>query len=182
MLTPGKRFGKVVQTAYLVPDIDAAMEHWVHHAGLGPFTCYRNIELDSTFEGRTLELQIHEALAYAGDLQIQLVQSLNPAEEATPYQRDIGNGRYGLHHLAFFSEDIDRDIETARAQGFERVCVMRGKDGHRYAYCGSAVLGEVWIEFLEVYPQLTEIFASGIAAAEDWDGSDPIRNIEYADL
>lgn len=178
----GQGFGKMVQVAYLVEDIDAAMAHWLQIAGLGPWTCIRRIRLDSIFEKKEIELVIHEALAYMGDLQIQLVQSLNPPGDSTPYRAWLDQGRFGVHHVAFFSEDIEADITRAEAQGFERTCEMRSADGHRYFYCRSKAMPEVWIELLEVYPLLTQIFEEGIATAASWDGRDPIRNIEYAEL
>ncbi len=182
MLSVGQGFGRVVQVAYLVEDIDAAMQHWLAQAGLGPWTCFRNIELDAVYEGRDLSLRIHEGLAYMGDLQIQLVQSLNDPSQPTPYQEYLAAGRFGVHHMAFFSKDIDADVTRARSQGFERTCSMKDKAGYRCYYCQSTALPDVWIEFLEVYPYLTKIFEDGMAAAAAWDGSNPIRNIEYADL
>lgn len=178
----GKRFGPVVQVAYLVPNVDDAMEQWVRQAGIGPWTCIRNIELDAIYEEKPLVLRLHEALSYAEGLQIQLVQSLNDPAEATPYRSSIEQGRYGLHHVAFFSTDIDADVATAEAQGFERTCEMQSGDGHRYFYCRSRFLPDTWFEFLEVYPLLTKIFEEGIADAAQWDGRDPIRNVEYAQL
>ena len=186
MISIGQGFGRIVQVAYLVEDIDVAMQHWLANAGLGPWTCFRNIELDTTFDGRDegkpFRLHIHEALAYMGELQIQLVQSLDPPEEVTPYQSYVQSGRWGVHHVAFFAEDVDAAVAQARRQGFDRICAMRDKGDYRYYYCQSAAMPEVWIEFLESYPGLHEIFENGIAAAADWDGQDPIRNFEYADL
>jgi hypothetical protein len=182
MLPIGKGFGPVVQVAYLVEDIDAAMKHWLEQAGLGPWTCFRNIELDTRFDGREFTLHIHEALAYMGDLQIQLVQSLDPPETVTPYQEALNAENWGVHHMAFFADDIDSTIERARQQGFERTCSMRDKGGYRYYYCQSKMMPAVWIEFLESYPGLHTIFEEGIAAAAAWDGSQPIRNFEYKDL
>lgn len=178
----GRGFGRVVQVAYLVEDIDLAMERWLAQAGLGPWSCFRHIELESVFDGEPLTLRIHEALAYMGDLQIQLVQPLHTASEHTPYQENLQLGRWGMHHMAFFSEQIDADVARARDQGFERTCEMRDLSGHRYFYCQSKTMPEVWIEFLEVYPKLREIFETGIGDAARWDGRDPIRNFEYADF
>jgi methylmalonyl-CoA/ethylmalonyl-CoA epimerase len=175
-------FGRIVQVAYLVEDIDAAMQHWLEHLGLGPWTCIRNIRLETTYAGHEMELAIHEALAYVGDLQIQLVQSLNPPDEPTPYREWLDAGRVGPHHIAFFSSDIDADLERACAQGFERTCVMQSADGHRYVYCRSTTMPEVWIELLEVYPLLERIFEDGISEAAVWDGTDPIRNVDYSTL
>jgi len=182
MSTIGSGFGRIVQVAYLVDDIEAAMAHWLAQAGLGPWTWFRNIELDTTFDGRDFTLHIHEALAYMGDLQIQLVQSLDPVETVTPYQEAIRAGRFGVHHTAFFADDFDATLARAQAQGFERTCRMTDKAGFRYAYCQSSTMPDVWIEFLESYPALHTIFEEGIAAAASWDGADPIRVFEYADL
>ncbi len=178
----GQGFGRVVQIAYLVEDIDASMEHWLRHAGLGPWTCFRNIELDTEFDGRRFTMHIHEALAYMGPLQIQLVQSLDDPATTTPYRDFVTAGRWGVHHVAFFAEDIDAAVDQAKRQGFERLCAMRDKGGYRYYHCQSGSMPDVWIEFLESYPALHEIFEQGIAAAADWDGRDPIRNVDYADL
>ena len=175
-------FGEVIQVAYLVEDIDVAMEQWLVSFGLGPWTCFRNIELATKFDGKVMTLHLHEALAYMGQLQIQLVQSLDSPEKNTPYREFIEEGRWGVHHLAFFSEDIDSDVEKAKRQGFGRLCEMRDLNGYSYYYCQSTAMPDVWIELLEVYPVLKEIFVQGIAESAAWDGSNPIRNIQYADI
>ena len=165
MSATGQPFGRIVQVAYLVDDIEVAMRHWLEQAGLGPWTWFRNIELDTEFDGRSFTMRIHEALAYMGDLQIQLVQSLDSINTVTPYQDALKAGRFGVHHTAFFAEDFDATLARARAQGLERTCTMRDKAGFRYAYCQSKSMPDVWIEFLESYPALHTIFEDGIAAA-----------------
>lgn len=179
----GQRFGQVVHVAYLVPDIDVAMRDWTRQLGIGPWTCIRDIELDSTYNGEPLTLQIHEALAYAGNLQIQLVQSLNDPSVPTPYQARVRAGQWGMHHVAYFSDDVDRDVAAAVGQGFGDVCEMRSPDGHRYYYLRSQEsTTELWIEFLEVFSLLSDIYAQGIAETASWDGSDPFRNLDYRSL
>jgi hypothetical protein len=183
MITVGKRFGQVVHVAYVVEDIDKAMTEWLAGLGVGPWTCIRNIELESVYCDKALTLRLHEALAYAGTLQIQLVQCLNSAEEPTPYQARQQRGTWGLHHVAYFSKDIDRDVAIAEAQGFGSACEMQSKDGHRYFYMRAQNPStEVWIEFLEEFPLILDIYKEGIAETASWDGADPIRNLEYADL
>jgi Glyoxalase/Bleomycin resistance protein/Dioxygenase superfamily len=176
----GRRFGQVVHVAYLEPDIDVAMDDWLRQLGVGPWTCIRDIELDASYNGEPLDLRIHEALAYAGTLQIQLVQSLNDLATPTPYQSRVKANQWGLHHVAYFSDDIDRDVAAAVAQGFGDVCEMRSGDGHRYYYLRSQEsTTELWIEFLEVFPLLSDIYAQGIAETATWDGTNPVRNLDY---
>ncbi|MFK7898514.1 MAG: VOC family protein [Myxococcota bacterium] len=178
----GQSFGRIVQVAYLVEDIETAISNWLAQAGLGPWTWFRNIELETDFDGQNFTMHIDEALAYMGNLQIQLVQSLDPVETATPYQEHLRARRFGVHHSAFFAEDFDATLAQAQAQGFERTCLMRDKAGFRYAYCQSSSMPDVWIEFLESYPFLTKIFEEGIAAAANWDGTEPVKVFEYKDL
>ena len=178
----GAGFGKVLHVAYLVPDLDAGVAEWIRHAGVGPWTCFRNIDLEATYLGKPFRLKIHEALSYIGDLQIQLVQSLNAPEIETPYSNLLRSGRYGMHHMAFLSRDIDAAIARADAQGFEAACKMQSADGHRYYYCRSRTLPDVWFEFIEEFPLLTQMVSEGIARSANWDGSNPVTNIEYADL
>ena len=177
----GQRFGQVVHVAYLVPDIDVAMRDWTRQLGIGPWTCIRNIELDSTYKGEPLNLLIHEALAYAGTLQIQLVQSLNDPSVDTPYRDRVTAGQWGMHHVAYFAEDVDAAVAAALQQGFGDTCEMRGGDGHRYYYLRSLESQtELWIEFLELFPMLSDIYAQGIAETAIWDGTEAFRNVDFS--
>ena len=138
-----------------------------------------HIDLDATLDGRSLRLRIHEANSYIGDLQIQLVQSLNRPDENTPYREFIQSGRWGMHHIAFLSKDARADAARAKEQGFNRQCEMRDPQGFRHFYCQSPEMPELWIEFLQSNPGVDELFASGIAEAAQWDGSGArIRNID----
>ncbi len=183
MAEVGERFGQVVHVAYAVPDIDTAMAEWLAGLGIGPWTCIRNIALESMYCDAPLTLRLHEALAYAGTLQIQLVECLNDPDEPTPYQARQRSGVWGLHHVAYFSDDIDHDIAVATAQGFGSICEMQSKDGHRYCYLRADNSStEVWIEFLERFPLISDLYRQGIAETETWDRTDPIRNVDYSDL
>ena len=85
--------------------------------------------------------------------------------------------------LRYFASPASKAaVERAKRQGFERICAMRDKGGYRYYYCESKAMPGVWIELLESYPALHDIFEQGIAAAANWDGRDPIRNFEYSEL
>ncbi len=178
----GKSFGKIIQTAYLVLNIDEAMEQWVRHAGVGPWMCIRNIKMDAIYQEKPCELLIHEANSFIGDMNIQLVQSLNKKDEPTPYQSYIASNQYGVHHIAFLSSDIDKDVTIAETQGLERVFELRDKFGHRYFYCRSKTMPDVWFEFVEANPFVSLYFEHGIPEAANWDGCNPIRNFEAEEI
>jgi hypothetical protein len=147
-----------------------------------------NLEVESIMNGAEppvaslVRSGVEVCFTNPGTSEMHFVAALDAPDVVTPYQDFVKAGHYGVHHLAFFADDIDETIERATGRGFDRTCAMRDKGGYRYYDCQSRTMPDVWIEFLESYPGLHKIFENGIAAAADWDGRDPISAFEYKDL
>ncbi len=112
------------------------------------------------------------ALAQSGRTQIELI--VQHCDRPSIYRDLIPKGRSGFHHLAVVCGEYERDLAHYQAAGC--ALAMSGLFGDmRFAYVdASAALGCV-IELLEDKPSIREHFAMIARAAEDWDGSDPIR-------
>ena len=163
------RLGNIRQLGYVVEDLDVAVEAWQSKLGVGPWTIMRGITLLCEFEGQASQPQIDIALAYRGDMQIELIQQRNQA--ASPYLRHVQNGLYGLHHTAFLTERIDADTQALQDAGLELVCDIRMPMGGRYVYLRSPVETEhSYIELLEATGMMKQLFASGMQAAASWQG------------
>ena len=163
------RLGKVRQLGYVVEDLDAAVEAWQDKLGVGPWTVMRGITLLCEFEGEASEPQIDIALAYRGDLQIELIQQRNDA--ASPYLKHVQSGWYGLHHTAFLSERIDEDTQALQDAGLKLKCDIRMPVGGRYVYLCSPIESEhSYIELLEATGMMKQLFATGMQAAQNWQG------------
>jgi hypothetical protein len=177
----GGAFGDIRQLGYVVQDLGRAVETWTTQLGVGPWTIIRDITLQSVYRGEPSAPLVDIALAYRGDLQIELIEQRNTAP--SPYRPYIERGHYGLHHTAFLSERIDADVGRAEAAGLEVVCDIRMPMGGRYVYLQSAGLGsQLYVELLEATPMLTQMFAQGIAAAAAWDGSGEPVVVDFAAL
>lgn len=156
------RFGPIRQLGYVVENLDLAVASWRRELGVGPWTIMRNIKLRSLYQGKPSTPCIDIALAYRGDVQIELIQQCNDAP--SPYRARIAAGRYGLHHIAFLCADIAADVRHAEALGWQVVCDIRMPGSGRYVYLQSPGFGDDFhIEFLEASPVMRRIFALGIA-------------------
>ena len=113
--TGTRTWGPVRQIAWLVQDLDAAIRHWMHFAGVGPWTVYRNTSLAGRCRGVDTQVSMHVGLSYQGEVQIELIQVTSATP--SPYQATDGRVLLGMHHVAWLSQDIDADVAEARRRG-----------------------------------------------------------------
>lgn len=171
-------FGEIRQVAYLVPDIEAAMDYWSTVLGVGPWYYNPRVPIKNfVYRGERHEPHNSVALANAGGLQIELLQTRN--DVPSMYRDFIRAGHTGVQHVAYWTESFDADLARAEAAGFT-VC-MGGEVGEngRFVYfderphAGSHP-GTV-IELSEVAGPKGKLFRLIREAAVDWDGRDPVR-------
>ena len=169
------KLGPVMQLAWLPDDFDAALRHWTQTMGVGPFFLLENIKLEEMrYLGNPTDAVFSLALAYWGDVQIELIRPENDAPS-------IYNGEYAvrdrLHHVCLLVDDI-ADAYAACAEHGAKILV-EGKVGESgrviYADPGGGP-GSV-IEILQTQPGTAELFGMIKQAGIDWDGSDPLRKL-----
>jgi methylmalonyl-CoA/ethylmalonyl-CoA epimerase len=172
-------FGTVRQLGYLVPELDPAIDVWTRSLGVGPWTKLVGITLPATYRGAPTTVEMEIALAYRGDVQIELICQRNDAP--SPYRPWIRAGRFGLHHVAHVSADVDADVERGTALGLEVVFDIRMPGGGRYTYLQVPGLGDdVFVELLEATPTILGMFEQGMAAAAAWDGTPSVTAIDLS--
>lgn len=156
------------QVAYFCADVRAAAQ--AHHAafGSGPYFVADNIPVARAVHRGTERLLDHtSAYGQWGEVMIEFVQQNNPGP--SPF-RDLypeGSGRYGLHHVAVFVDDVDAALADFAAQGAP--CAMRAEmnDGFVFAFADtSAALGHM-TELYAPTPSLTGFYAMVADAARD---------------
>jgi len=171
-------FGEIRQVAYLVDDIEAAMDYWANVLGVGPWFYNPRVPIvNYIYRGQRYEPDNSVALANSGDLQIELLQTRN---DVPSMYRDFARaGLSGVQHFAYWTEHFDADLVRAEAAGF-RVC-MSGEVGEngRFVYFETAANDGAWpgtvVELSEVAGPKGRLFKLIREAAADWDGGDPVR-------
>ncbi|MFI6587800.1 VOC family protein [Embleya sp. NPDC050493] len=173
--------GTVDQLGYVVTDLRAAMRHWAENLGVGPFFCFAEAAIPNIYYlGERTPVRIGVALAYSGDLQIELIQQLNP-EAPSAYADFLQQRGEGLHHLGHFVEEGEAAYD-AHVRRFADAGVTpyhngdSGGPGTRFAYFPTEAHGGTVAEVIET-ALYRDFFATIRDAARDWDGRDPVRPV-----
>ncbi|MCX7522532.1 VOC family protein [Microbacterium sp. STN6] len=93
------------QTAFVVRDLDAAVRHWADDLGIGPWNVWtmRPPELhDTVYHGERVAFGLRHAMAFSGDLQIELVQPLEGPSIFTDQLETTGEG---ANHIGAIVDD-----------------------------------------------------------------------------
>jgi hypothetical protein len=168
--------GPIDQLGYVVDDVRAAMDQWTTTLGVGPFYFLPDPPLaELTYRGQPTGARCAVALAYAGALQIELIEPLD--SEPTPYRDFTAAHGTGLHHVGRFVEDFDRALSDYAARGLTPYFSGRGlTERQRFCYFDTETHGGTCAEIVET-AELGAFFDVIKAAADSWDGSDPVRTV-----
>lgn len=160
---------RIVQVAYVVADLDAAILRWHRAFGLGPFVVRRHIVLtDTRYRGEPMPLDISAAHVQSGDLQIELVCQHNP--EPSAFRDMFAPGEEGLHHVAMFPEDYALTVARYAAMGFPVATELITGEGRGAAYIDTRPLTGHMLEVYRVNESLHAFYRFIAEAARGWDG------------
>lgn len=176
--TPPARLGPVHHLAYVVTDLAAMARKWRDLAGVGPFLLLPHVRFD-TFEidGKPAVFDHSAAFAAYGSmfLELQLLHRVDPAPRLPQLRADYPGG---LAHVAYVSEDRAAESARLEAMGMPRVVHARTGGLEIAMHDATDTLGFI-IELHQRCTALTELFDRVRAAAEGWDGSDPLRALTF---
>lgn len=166
-------FGPIYQNGYVVENVDAAINSWVNVLGVGPF--FRaSIELDLyRHRGKESLPVIEVALAYSGELQIELIQQVNDAPSA--YLEFLARHGPGLQHVSVLSRDFDVDVARYRALGYSPLTELKVARMNRAVFYDFPSHAGAVMEVAEDLPAWTKIRHIVRQASIGWDGTEPVR-------
>lgn len=162
-----------MQVCWVVPDLRAAIETWHRTTGAGPFFWFDGVDCtDGRHRGTPAEFPVvTAAIAYAGDLQIELVAQDN--DDPGVFRDMFARGQSGLHHMALVCTDYEAERDAYLGAGAE--LAFEGKVGNsRTCWVDTTPMLGFMVELLEPSPVREKGFAAMRAAAQSWDGVDPI--------
>jgi methylmalonyl-CoA/ethylmalonyl-CoA epimerase len=165
--------GPVMQIAFVPKDFDAAVRYWTENMGVGPFFLMENIQLgDMRYLGEPSDCVFSIAIAYWGDMQIELIRQDNNAPSI--YRGQEGGA---LHHTCVLTDDIENARRIAEESG--ATILVEGKvapDGAVLYVDTGGGPGSI-VEILQMSSGSEGLFAMIKAASVGWDGSDPLRKL-----
>ena len=163
--------GPVMQLAYLVEDLDSAIAQWMS-LGVGPFFVSRDANYkDQLYKGQPVSCRFSLALAYTGELQVELIQLLDDQPSSFSAFKDAHG--YGLHHLGVLTKDIDGDLAKLEGLGHQVVHRMTSPLEVQTAYVDVALPGGASLELIQESPTLEAGFYMMRQMTAEWDGGTP---------
>lgn len=162
------------QVAYVVSEIDVALQYWVEVMNAGPFFKLEHAPLaNQRYRGATgSDVDVTLAMGLSGDLQIELIQQHNDAPSV--FKEFLDEGRHGIHHIGLMPADYAATMDRYHASGLETAfeCDFGGADLAYFDMLDS--LGH-FVELWDNHENFTGLFTMIEEAAKDWNGEDPVR-------
>lgn len=164
--------GPIMQMAYIVPDLDAAIQQWATQMGVGPFAIQRAIEYDvASLDGQNTDLVIDAAFAFWGDMNIELIEQKNDAPSV--FREFVERNGYGLQHVGVMSHDIEGDTQKLAERGIAMRSRLLARSGVETRYFATEFLPGTLLELICATPDINAAFAGLKQAAIHWDGVHP---------
>jgi hypothetical protein len=171
----GQPLGGIAQTAFIVPDLAAAMDHWTRFMGAGPFFAIPSLLVPGQiYRGAASTADITLAMGFTGHMMIELIQPLD--NNPSVYKETIEKRGYGFHHVGIAFEDAEAASRDYQARGWHEAYRARVPTGGEVIYLDNGRgAAEGFIELLPVTPGMDATFTRFWEASRNWDGSDPVR-------
>jgi glyoxalase/bleomycin resistance protein/dioxygenase superfamily protein len=170
----GQPRGGVVQMAYVVPDVRAAIASWVADLGVGPWFLLEHFTgVDAVYRGEPSRADVAIAMAFAGHVQIELIQPLD--DHPSVYRETVEQRGYGFHHVGLATDDLAASVAEREAAGATVAFRAGVPTGGTVVYLDGGAALPGFVELIEGTAGMDEVFTRYWRASVDWDGSDPVR-------
>jgi hypothetical protein len=162
MLSFGQPVGGIVQIAYTVKDIERGMRDYTERLNVGPwFVTGPFVPARGFYRGQPTDMSLTLAVAYSGHMMVELIEQHD--DKPSVYQETIKTKGYGFHHWGMCSRSFDARFSDVSPRGVRIVYVDTTRD----------LPG--MLEIIETTDALEAIYHSYFAAAQGWNGEDPVR-------
>ena len=175
-MIPAMRNHHYMQLCWVVPDLEAAIDNWVRTTGAGPFFLFEELHFeDSLYRGAPADIQpCRAAIGQLGEMQIELIE---PCTDGPGIWTDVvPRGKSGLHHAGLYCSDYAAERAACLAAGadlaFEGLMM-----GAKTCYIDTVSTLGFMTELITANAIADQVFAAFRAAAEGWDGADPVRSL-----
>jgi hypothetical protein len=166
-------FNGIMQIAYTVPDLKAAMADWTGRLKVGPWFVSEHFSgTEKVYRGAPTDVDMTIGMTYWNQMNIELIQQLN---DVPSVYRDLVERRgHGFHHWGVATADFDGELERYRAQGYEVAFSTRVRVT-RLAYLDTSAQLPGMVELIEATQANKDAFTAMYRATIGWDGRDPVR-------
>lgn len=165
--------GAVMQIAFVPKDFDAAVRYWTETMGVGPFYLIENIQLeDMHYMGEPSDCVFSIAIAYWGDMQVELIRQEN--DSPSIYRGQEGGA---LHHTCVLTDDIQHARRIAEGSGATILVEAKVAPDGAVLYIDTGGGPGSIVEILQMSSGSDALFAMIKGGSVNWDGREPVRKL-----
>ena len=173
-LSFGQPMGGIMQMAYTVADIRAAIDEWITRLGVGPWFLVEDFTGERPrYRGERSEASVAIAMSFAGHMNIELIQPKD--DKPSVYKETIESRGHGFHHWGIASTDVETDVARYARLGMAEAFRAGVPTGGEVVYLDAGGKLPGFVELIPANPLMDEVFTRFCSACRDWDGSEPIR-------
>lgn len=170
----GQKSGQVMQIAYTVQDMRAAIDWWIRDAKVGPWFLLESFTgPEQRYRGQPTQADIVLAMSFAGHMNIELIQPKD--DRPSVYRETIQARGYGFHHVGIAFEDVEAARQEYHMRGYHDAFWTPVPSGGTVYYMGDRADAPGFVELIPATEGMDEMFTRYWRASVDWDGADPVR-------
>ena len=167
----------IIQNAYVVDDLDAAIARWHAVCGIGPFFVRRHLQLaEVRYRGRPARLDFSAAYVQAGPVMVELVQQHDA--EPSAFRDMFAPGQQGFHHVAVVPTDYQALLAHYEAQGCAVAMELRTSSGRGASYVDTRNLVGHMTEVYLPTDGLATVYQEVAMAAARGDGRQLVIEVD----
>lgn len=168
----------VVQIAYGVPDMRAAIAWWVEELGVGPWYLWERAGGEgSLYRGQPSGAEFAIAIAYSDKMMFELIQPLD--DKPSVYKDMHDRNVWGFHHLAKMRPNVRQIAKEREARG-QPIVFQAPVPGGEVFFVDPGKGAPGLLELIEDNEPTRKVFEEIWRAALDWNGERPVR--DFAEL
>lgn len=160
---------KIIQNAYVVDNLQEAMERWTKLYGIGPWVILADVKGENlTYRGEPSELVFSAAFVQTGEINIELIEQHTDGPSA--FRDMFAPGEEGFHHVAIISEDYEVDKARFEAAGCPVATEFSSGPDSGIAFVDTREKLGHMVELYQNEAAIMGLYSVIRQAAENWDG------------
>jgi catechol 2,3-dioxygenase-like lactoylglutathione lyase family enzyme len=160
---------------YAVSDLRAAAGLWAASVGAGPFFLLPPGDFETmTHRGEPATFPHRTAFGQWGPIAIELQQIESATPQAVADALVLPGGT--VNHVSYMTPDLPGDMERLEALGADQLLYAKGGPVEAAFYDMPGLAHA--IELHQESPMLEGLFGMITGAAEGWDGTEPLRELQ----
>ena len=168
--------GTLIENAYVVSDLEAAVDYWRGAGNAGPFFTgeYALPASVCAYRGQPTPLHTRFAFGVCGSIAIELVQQMTPGPSV--FTDMLESRGPGLHHLKYATPSRVAEVERLKGLGFEEVASLTAGGPERMiSFVDARAANGAFLEVMD-YAVWRPSYEALVRARAAWDGhTDSLR-------